>query len=183
MSRKEEILHKLSTEDRNYIKKKFKEREEFCIGQVESLTNLINILIEENKELVDENFKLETKLAESKEQLIAMNEKSNKIKKESYYFKQQLAEKEKEISELKKCGDVDHFHSLLEEQKKEKVIFMNKCEKLLESQNQTAIAELKQVKAYIHKNIFIMDGDDVDDLERYFDKRIKSLNGGGEKDV
>ena len=51
MSKKEEILHKLSTEDRNYIKKKFKEREEFCIGQVESLTNLINVLIEENKEL------------------------------------------------------------------------------------------------------------------------------------
>ena len=38
---------------------------------------------------------LEAKLAESKEQLIAMNEKSNKIKKESYHIKQQLKESEK----------------------------------------------------------------------------------------
>ena len=33
---------------------------------------------------------LEAKLVENKEQLIDMNEKSNKIKKESYYLKQQL---------------------------------------------------------------------------------------------
>ena len=51
---------------------------------------------EKDKKISD----LEAKLAESKEQLIAMNEKSNKIKKESYYLKQQLAEKEKENNEL-----------------------------------------------------------------------------------
>jgi hypothetical protein len=89
MSRKEEILHKLNTEDRNYIKKKFKEREEFCIGQVESLTNLINVLIEENKELVDENFKLETKLTE-KEKYIEEQEFAEY--KEMFYATQALKE-------------------------------------------------------------------------------------------
>lgn len=42
---------------------------------------------------------LEARLAENKEQLIDMNEKSNKIKKESYYLKQQLHELPKKIVE------------------------------------------------------------------------------------
>ena len=49
-----------------------------------------DLLNEQDQKIKD----LEAKLAESKEQLIAMNEKSNKIKKESYYLKQQLAEKD-----------------------------------------------------------------------------------------
>ena len=109
MSKKEEILHKLSTEDRNYIKKKFKEREEFCIGQVESLTNLINVLIEENKELVDENFRLETKLAES-ERLLEKHCYKNIQELEDVFnynlnqvaiLSQQLAEKDAEVQSWK----------------------------------------------------------------------------------
>lgn len=94
--------------------------------------------------------------------------------------KDELAEKEKEIEELKKCGDIDHFHSLLEEQKKEKVIFMNKCEELLQSQNQTAIAELEKVKekAIKPKDYGWCDRyKDCWDIVMDIDQQIKSLKG------
>ena len=50
---------------------------------------------------------LEARLAESKEQLIAMNEKSNKIKKESFYLKQQLAEKDKYTYTGEEVGKIE----------------------------------------------------------------------------
>lgn len=72
---------------------------------------------------------LKQQLAESKEQLIAMNEKSNKIKKESYYLKQQLADKEKEIEWYKEVQRDWHKSDTVTQK-----IF-----------NQTAIAELEKV--------------------------------------
>lgn len=91
-------------------------------------------------------------------------------------YEAKLAEKEKEIEELKKCGDIDHFHSLLEEQKKEKVIFMNKCEELLQSQNQTAIAELEKVKDYVAPRLQF-DEDLQIWFEEYINNQINLLKG------
>ena len=42
--------------------------------------------IRDNQNWIEETTELKQQLEESKEQLIAMNEKSNKIKKESYYL-------------------------------------------------------------------------------------------------
>ena len=72
MSRQEEILHKLSTEDRNYIKEKLKEykkeiellkeklkdRKRFCEDQVESLLVSFNTIKEYYDEVFDSYWKL-----------------------------------------------------------------------------------------------------------------------------
>ena len=110
---------------------------------------------------------LEAKLAESKEQLIAMNEKSNKIKKESYYLKQQLAEKEKFFERIM-SGEY---------------IPANIAEKSLKLSNQTAIAELEKVKAELeftsNNNEWITARDDriLNGICDYIDQQIKSLKG------
>lgn len=62
MSKFEEILHKLNTTDRNYIKEKFKDRKEFCECQVKSLNNIIAELIEVKNEL-------ETKLSKTEREV------------------------------------------------------------------------------------------------------------------
>ena len=127
---------------------------------------------------------LEDDIAYWKTKLI---EKSNKVDK----LKQQLAEKEAEVQSWKDGTMVVKLCKLEEQlaEKDKKYKELHECYCIIlkdfqdlmmkeHSQNQTAIAELKQAKEYIHKNIFIMDGDDVDDLENYFTTRIKSLEGG-----
>lgn len=72
MSKKEEILHKLNTEDKNYIKEKLKEykkeiellkekledRKRFCEDQVESLLISFNTIKEYYDEVFDSYWKL-----------------------------------------------------------------------------------------------------------------------------
>ena len=184
MSKKEEILHKLSTEDRNYIKKKFKEGEEFCIGQVESLTNLINVLIEVNKELNDEKFDLEAKLAELREQITILEEENGKtfmnffnICRQDTELKLQLTEADKLMQEyLSKCLSLEKQLA----EKEDAVKYLQGIKrydigemiaqniKLKQLQNKTVIEELKKVKKYWLKH---------EDIGYYIDQQIKSLKG------
>lgn len=96
MSRQEEILHKLNTEDRNYIKEKLKEykkeiellkekledRKRFCEDQVESLLVSFNTI----KEYYDEVFDSYWKLKKAKklkyaigQQVYTINEYDNSV--------------------------------------------------------------------------------------------------------
>ena len=109
-----------------------------------------------------ENQQLKQQLAESKEQLIAMNEKSNKIKKESYYLKQQLAKKDKEIDERI-------------------MTFEKRCQEYYKSKEFT-IEQLEKVKENI-KNCPITDYDFSGNFEKMYkqdairqiDNQIKQL--------
>lgn len=197
MSKKEEILHKLNTEDRNYIKKKFKEREEFCIGQVESLTNLINVLIEESKELMDEKFDLESKLAE-KEKYIEEQEFAEY--KEMFYATQalkedcelkiiglekQLTEKDIEIENLKNAnkglcetlGMKDKDFYVVEKEEYDKMVSGAK-----QFANEKAIKLLNKVHKFFSKT-FVGVGlntycERVRPVETFIIEEIKKLKGG-----
>jgi chromosome segregation ATPase len=130
------------------------------------------------------------KLAESKEQLIDMNEKSNKIKKESYYLKKQLAETDKLMQEyLSKCLSLEQ--QLTEKEKEieelKKGVYkvtlgttpsnqIDVTENFYVIQNQTTIEELEKVKEYISKGLAF----DVDVqiwFEDYIDQQITELKG------
>jgi chromosome segregation ATPase len=130
------------------------------------------------------------KLAESKEQLIDMNEKSNKIKKESYYLKKQLAETDKLMQEyLSKCLSLEQ--QLTEKEKEieelKKGVYkvtlgttpsnqIDFTENFYVIQNQTTIEELEKVKEYISKGLAF----DVDVqiwFEDYIDQQITELKG------
>ena len=162
MSKKEEILHKLNTEDRNYIKKKFKEREEFCIGQVESLTNLINVLIEENKELNDEKFDLERKLTEKEEEIEEL--KQTKLLDDLHYATLTLLIGDKTRADL---------WALVEEHAMRELVLE---ERIKQEKNQTAINELERVKETA-KDVYLNNGGILHliDIKEIVDQQITEI--------
>ena len=89
-------------------------------------------------------------------------EKSTEIQQ----LKKQLSEKEKEVEELKKeIRDelVDNNMAILE---------------LQQSQNQTAIAELKRVKGWLEPKYF--DKEQINYLSNAIDQQITELKGGNQ---
>ena len=153
------------------------------------------------KQKVDD---IEAKLAESKEQLIAINEKSNKIKKESYYLKQQLAEKDGELYQIyshlgvEAFGEDIHEQALKEIAEKDELLrqkigkmkltdFIRMCKECgfmvqtKEIDNQTAIEELEQLKHDIwtnqHDDGWLDEKVDIYELTEMIDQQIKKLKG------
>ena len=95
-------------------------------------------------------------------------------KKESYYLKQQLAEKDKEHELL-----IDKFEEetekLIKQIKQEsdaRKRFVEANKQLKQLQNQTAIAELEKVKEYNRGLVYSSSL-----IDKFIDKQIKSLKG------
>lgn len=93
-------------------------------------------------------------------------------------LEQQLAEKEKEIETLKKCGDTEHFYGLLEDKRKENKILI----KAIEQANQDKISfavdileELADCSNYINSNLDFECGSYVS--EKVIRDKIKCLKG------
>ena len=113
---------------------------------------------------------LKHQLAENKEQLIDMNEKSNKIKKESFYLKQQLAEKDEELK---------YYETLLKRQ-------CSECKD--QDKISFAIKQLEKVKEWCEDTrtedefgVFTINVDDElnteDNLLNFIDNQINELKG------
>jgi chromosome segregation ATPase len=209
---KHELWKKLVAEN-TQLKQELKEKEKHIIGQ----NALLNKSKENNNQLkqqlaeceqekllnsygMDKNADIaedyKRKLAESKEQLIDMNEKSNKIKKESYYLKQQLAETDKLMQEyLSKCLSLEQ--QLTEKEKEieelKKGVYkvtlgttpsnqIDVTENFYVIPNQTAIAELEKVinlfEPYENseKDTILCANNGISFLE-YINQRIKELKG------
>ena len=151
MSKKEEILHKLTTEDRNYIKEKFKEKDQ-------QITDLEAKLPESN-ESHHKNIVELTKMA---------TEKDRKIEE----LKQQLADKDKEIKKLTKSFAYKNNEDLTTtingvKFTTEQIIALQQVGYSAEyDKNQIAITELEKARKYVDGRTY---------LAQYLDERVKQL--------
>lgn len=144
--------------------KKYEDRKRFCINETRSQMEIINNLLEENEQLkqqLRENIVLLEGLRKFEE------EKKDMARKRVYELKQQLAEKEKEITKLKSDN-----HTLISENAYlEADVFELNCLKNQASQAKTdfAIEQLEKVKERIQEDF------DYDDLMYWLNKQIKEL--------
>lgn len=168
MSKKEEILHKLTTEDRNYIKEKFKEKDR-------QITDLETKLAENENEL--QKYKIE-ELADACADLGMPKLSKAQLWKsiEDHHTRNMVIEKQLEIAD-KENNELKHQ---LEEKEKQVIAFAKEIAvlnrnveayktlavDLFNSKNKKTIEELEKARKYVDGRTY---------LAQYLDERVKQL--------
>ena len=96
----------------------------------------------------------EIKLSEQRKKML------EDLSTKNWELEQQIAEKEKEIETLKKCGDTEHFYGLLEDKRKENKILIKAIEQANQDKISFAVEQINELRKEFAKRYVGYNWDD-----------------------
>ena len=111
-------------------------------------------------QLENKKFRNDVKLDDFKAETDRQVKRLNKLIDLERDYVNSLAEQEKEIETLKKCGDTDHFYGLLQDKRKENKILMKAIEQANQDKISFAVEQFQELKKSLRDKVCLMENDE-----------------------